>query len=350
MERREGIPRHRRRECVPVALCVTGELTLGRGRSTASPLSGLSLEQNREDEMSGTLTKEDVRGVFPPALTTFDEDDELDLETFRRELAYMLGLGATGFVIGGSTGEGHAITPDELHTLCKAALEETRHEVPIVAGVITTYTRDALTRASAAKEAGVDGIMMTPPIYQPPSDAGMVAYYRRVWDEIGLPIVIYNVVPRAPVTPELTERLAEIPGVIATKESIGGSLDTLGRILETLADKISVTWAQDPLMFPGYAMGAVGSISGINTILPEHSIRMFEAVQKNDLRTAAAIHHQVAPVARAIGLVNWPAGVKEAVNLQGRQVGNARHPYVPLTPAEHERLAEALGACRPLAT
>ncbi|HEX6500846.1 MAG TPA: dihydrodipicolinate synthase family protein [Micromonosporaceae bacterium] len=299
--------------------------------------------------MARTLTKEDIRGVFPPALSTFDDNEDLDLDTFRRELAYLRDLGATGFVIGGSTGEGHALTPAELHTLCQVAIDEVRGEIPIVGGVITTYTRDAIVRAQAARDAGADGIMLTPPIYQPPSDEGMVDYYDRVWREVGLPIVIYNVVPRAPVTPELTERLADIPGVIATKESIGGNLETLGRIIESVGDRIAVTWAQDPLMFPGYAMGAVGSISGINTILPEHSIRMFDAIQRNDLATAAAIHYQMTPVARAIGLVNWPAGVKAAVNLQGRKVGLARRPYVPLTPEQHSRLEQALDACRTVA-
>lgn len=292
--------------------------------------------------MTGKLTKDDVRGIIPPLVTPFTENEDLDLESFEREVRYLLDLGAKGFVVGGSTGEGHALSPTELGTLCDLAVKAIAGRVPVIGGIITTYTRDAIERAKQCREAGVAALMMTPPIYQVASIAGMVDYYTSVWKATDLPIIIYNVLPRTPVTPQATKRLAEIPGIIGTKESIGGNLETLGEIIEEVGDKISVTWAQDPLMLPGYAMGATGSISGINTVLPEHSIRMFDAIQKNDLETAVKLHFQMTPVARAIGMVNWPAGIKASINLQGRKVGPARRPFGPLSPEHEARIKETL--------
>lgn len=294
--------------------------------------------------MARVLTKADLRGIMPPLVTPFTEDEELDIDAFRREIRYMLPLGVRAFVVGGSTGEGHALTAEELATLCGVAAEEVRGRVPLIAGIITTSTRDAIRRGQVAREAGAEGLMITPVIYQIPSDDGMYDYYSAIWQAVGLPILIYNVVPRAPVSPQLLERLVEIPGIIGIKESIGGNLETLSEMILTVGDKIAVTWAQDPIQFSGYALGATGSISGINTVLPEISIKMFEAIEREHLATARELHYQMFRVARAIGMVNWPAGIKAAINLQGRSVGPARRPFIPISRSQEVHLRQALAA------
>ena len=70
--------------------------------------------------MDHRLTKDDIRGIMPPAVTPFDDNENLDIAAFRRELAFMLEVGGRGFAVGGSTGEGHALTADELAALCRA--------------------------------------------------------------------------------------------------------------------------------------------------------------------------------------------------------------------------------------
>ena len=277
------------------------------------------------------LTKDGVHGIMTPLVTPFTEREDLDEAAFRREVGLMLDLGVHGLVVGGSTGEGHALTPEELGRLTIVAASEARGNVPVVAGVITTCTRDAVRRGRVAKEAGADGLMVTPIIYQVPSDDGLFDYYDRIWREVGLPLIIYNVVPRVPVSPRLLRRLVSIEGLVGIKESIGGNLDTLSEMVRTVGDKISVTWAQDPLLFAGFALGATGSISGINAVLPQLSLDLWHAVERNDLNTARKIHYRMLPVAQAMGLDNWPARVKELVNLQGRNVGPARRPFIPVT-------------------
>ena len=184
--------------------------------------------------------------------------------------------------------------------------------------------------------------MVTPVIYNKPSEECHLAYFAAIWEAVGLPIMVYNVLPHMPVSPRLLQRLAGIPGVIAVKESIGGNLETLAEIVSTLGDRIAVTWAQDLLQFPGYVLGAVGAISAVNTILPEHSIMLFDAVQRSDLATARRLHYSTLPVVQALGASNWPAGIKAALNLQGRHVGPARRPFIPVGAEQAARLAAAL--------
>jgi 4-hydroxy-tetrahydrodipicolinate synthase len=296
--------------------------------------------------MPRPLTKDDVVGIFPPLPTPFKENEDLDLPTLRQEVNFMTSLGVTGVCMGGSTGEGHALTAEELGQIIKTAAEEARGRVPVMAGIISTSTREAVRKAIAARDGGAQALMVTPPIYQCVSEDGLVEYYSRIHAASGLPIVVYNVLPGAPVTPSIMRRLAGEPAVslIGTKESIGGSLETLTELLETLGDRIAVTWAHDWLYFPGMALGAVGSISGMGAILPRHSLALWDAMKRGDFAYCQQLHFVMTGVAREISRSNWPAGTKLAINLQGRKVGPCRSPFGPktITPEQVERIRAAV--------
>lgn len=293
------------------------------------------------------LTKDEVVGIFPPLYTPFTADGELDREAFRADVDYQLQFPVTGLVVGGSTGEGHALQTDELIELTRIAVEQVRGRVPIMTGIITTTTREAIARAQGVKEVGARGVMVTPPIYQSANFDGMIDFYDRIHKDGGLPVTIYNVLVHNPVTPDITRRLAEIGAIIATKESVGGSFATLSELLDTVSDLISVTWAQDHLLYPGLAMGATGSISGTGAMFPEESIAMLEAIKRNDYDEARRIHFALAPLTRAVmNGKNWPAWVKAVAELQGRKVGPARLPFVPLTNDEMGSLEQGLETAR----
>ncbi|WP_067672889.1 dihydrodipicolinate synthase family protein [Nocardia miyunensis] len=293
------------------------------------------------------LTKDDVRGIFPPLYTPFDADGEINEAAFLADIDYQLQFPVTGLVVGGSTGEGHALSGEELTRLTRLAVERVAGRVPVVTGIITTTTRDAVARGRAAKDVGAVGVMVTPPIYQAPSFDGFVDFYDRIHRETELPVIIYNVLASASVTPEVTRKLADIDAVIATKESVGGSFATLSELLDTVADRISVTWAQDHLLFPGLALGATGSISGTGAMFPAESIAMFDAIQRNDFAEAQRIHYAIAPLTRAVmNGKNWPSWVKAVATLQGREVGPARAPFVPLSKEELELLEQGLGVAK----
>ncbi|MBX3195407.1 MAG: dihydrodipicolinate synthase family protein [Microbacteriaceae bacterium] len=293
------------------------------------------------------LTKDEIVGIFPPLYTPFTQDGELDIEGFHEEIDYQLQFPVTGVVIGGSTGEGHALERDELIELTRIAVDHVAGRIPVMTGIITTSTREAVTRAQGAKAVGARGVMVTPPIYQSANFAGMIDFYDRIRRDGGLPVTIYNVLIHNPVTPAVTRRLAEIGAIVATKESVGGSLATLSELIDTVGDVISVTWAQDHLLFPGLAMGATGSISGTGAMFPAESIAMLEAIKRNDFAEAQRIHYALAPLTRAVmNGQNWPAWVKAVAELQGRRMGPARLPFVPLTADELQQLEAGLEIAR----
>lgn len=295
--------------------------------------------------MPKLLTKEDIVGIFPPVVSPFTKDEELDLPALRREINYNISLGVTGVCVGGSTGEGHALDAQDLGQLVKAAQEEAAGRVPVMAGIITTSTREAVKKAKVARDAGAQCVMVTPPIYQICSDDGIYDFYATIHKESGLPTMVYNVLTFAPVTVPLMQRMAanqHETGLIATKESIGGSLETLTALLDTIGDKISVTWAHDWLLYPGLAIGATGSVSGAAALLPRHCLALWDAVQTGDIKLAQKLHFVITDVCSQISRYNWPAGVKACINMQGRQVGPCRAPFNRVPEEQLERIAAAL--------
>lgn len=295
--------------------------------------------------MPRLLTKDDVVGIFPPVVSPFTADEELDLPALRREVNYNMSLGVTGVCVGGSTGEGHALDAQDIGTLVKTAQEEVNGKIPVMAGIITTSTREAVKRAKAARDAGAQAVMVTPPVYQICSDDGMYDFYATIHKESGLPVVVYNVLTFAPVHPRLMQRMAANQaetGLIATKESIGGSLETLTELLDTIGDKISVTWAHDWLLYPGLAIGATGSISGAAALLPRHCLALWDAIHTGNVPRAQELHFAITDVCSQISRYNWPAGVKACINMQGRNVGPCRAPFNRVPEEQLERIGAAL--------
>ncbi len=295
--------------------------------------------------MPRLLTKNDVVGIFPPVATPFTADEELDLAALKREVEYNVSLGVTGVCVGGSTGEGHALEAHEIGQLVEAAQDAAAGRIPVMAGVISTTTREAVRKAKAARDAGAQAVMVTPPIYQICSDDGVFDFYATIHKESGLPTMVYNVLTNAPVTVPLMQRMAahqDQTGLIATKESIGGSLETLTELLDTIGDKISVTWAHDWLLYPGLAIGATGSVSGAAALLPQHCLALWDAVQSGNVQLAQQLHFAITDVCAQISRFNWPAGVKACLNMQGRSVGPCRAPFNRVPDEQLERIAKAL--------
>src|SRR5690606_21185364 len=133
-----------------------------------------------------------------------------------------------------------------------------------------------------------------------PDEQTTVDFYRRICDETGLSVIIYNVIPYALIPPTTCVRLLnELPGVIGIKQS-GGNIHHLADLLAYNPAGGRIFTAVDDLLFPAYLLGAEGAISATLTVAPALCLRQWVAVQEEDNATALSIHHQLLPIWRAI--------------------------------------------------
>ena len=285
----------------------------------------------------------ELHGILPPMVTPFHADtEELDEEALRQEVRVLLAAGVHGLTVCGSTGEGHTLSAEETCRVARITRDEAAGRAPVIAGIIRDSTRDVIRYGQALREVGVDALQITPVHYLfNPGEAGTIAYYERIGREVGLPILIYNVVPWNTISPELLLRLAEIEQVIGVKQS-GSDIHKLADLLRLNAGRLAILTAVDDLLYPSFMLGAQGAIAAILTVLPDLCVQLWDACQRGDQAEARALHERILPVWRAINYPDMSARTKAAIELRGRPVGPPRHPFLPVAPAVRASIAAAL--------
>ena len=255
----------------------------------------------------------------------------------------MLDAGVHGLAVGGSSGEGHALSTDEVCRLTEMAVEEADGKVPVIAGIIVDSTQQAIERGSAAAAAGAAALQVTPVHYLfRPDDDHMKAHFRELTEAVDSPVVIYNVVPWTYLSPELlVEIMTDVPGVVGVKQS-AGDLKLLADLLATAPAGARIMSAVDALMYPSFSLGAPGAIAAILTAAPKATVDLWDAVAAGDHAVALDLHGRLLALWNAMVGDNLPAAVKAALDHQGVAGGLPRRPMAAASAAQRQAIGEAL--------
>jgi len=279
--------------------------------------------------------------------TPFHENGEIDEAAFCQDVDYLLQAGVHGLAVGGSTGEGHTLSKEELTRLVEKAVSQASGKIPVIAGIIADSTREVIARGEAVADLGAAALQVTPVHYLfTPDERAMYDYYARISDSIGLPIIIYNVIPWSYCSPALLVRLIkEIDHVIGVKQS-AGDMHSLAELLLLLQGDGIVLAAVDDLLYSCFALGAHGAIAAILTAVPGACVDLWNAVRDGHHGEALRIHWQLFELWLAISGSNLPARVKSAMRLQGRASGLPRSPMPMPEASEEARIRSALEEMR----
>lgn len=292
-----------------------------------------------------------IHGIIPPLVTPFRIDGSIDERAFRQEVVFQARTARVhGMAVGGSTGEGHTLSAQEVRTLAQWALEEVGTAIPVIAGVIADSTHGAVERAAVLSDLEIAALQVTPVHYVfRPHDDAMVEFFASVAEKSGRPVIIYNVIQWSYLLPALLARiLRDAPGVIGVKQS-ASDMKALADLL-VLNDEGAagqgkrILSAVDALLYPSFQLGAHGAIAAILTACPERSVELWNAVHAGDQARALRLHRYLLRVWNAIFDANLPANVKTAMALQGRSGGAPRAPMPASSPAQTAAIQEALRA------
>ena len=269
-----------------------------------------------------------LRGILPPMVTPFDQNEDVDETALRADVRYLIEeAGVHGVTVGGSTGEGHTLTTDELRTVVGTAVDAAAGQAPVIAGVIVDSTRQAVERVQALADLDVAALQITPVHYLfSPTDDMHVHHFATIADTVALPILIYNVVPHIYLSPALLTRIMrEVPGVVGVKQS-AGDMKLLADLLLLSGPDAIIMSAVDALLYPSFCLGAQGAIAAILSAAPRACVALWGAMQEGDHATGLAIHQQLLPLWNALTGDNLPATVRACMRLQGRDGGIPRAP------------------------
>jgi len=280
------------------------------------------------------------RGVFPAIITPFLKDESLDEEGLKRNIEHLNKTGIAGIVPCGTTGESATLTFEEHKRVVEIAVEASK--VPVIAGTGSNNTREAMELTRHAAKAGADAALLITPYYNKPNDRGMYEHFKRIAENCDIPIVLYNVPKRTGIDlkPELVAKLSKIKNIVAIKEA-SGSLSQQSQIIEqTRSSDFVLLSGDDDLTLPTMALGGQGVVSVVANVAPGKTVAMVEAVFKEDMEKARALHYELAPLVRAMFLETNPIPVKTAHKYLGLANGPLRLPLGEMAPANEAKLKE----------
>lgn len=284
-----------------------------------------------------------LRGVLTALVTPFSASgDRVDFESLDRLLEQQIQAGVLGAAVCGSTGEAATLTDDEYQAVLKFVQERAHGRLSLVAGISVSATQRASDMARFASEIGYDGLLVSSPPYNKPSQSGLLEHFRSIKRAAGLPIVAYNIPGRtgvsiAPATLGTLSREGTICGV----KECSGSIDTAADILHAVTPECQVVSGDDSLTLAILAYGGAGVISGPANALPELTVKLVSAFHAGDIAAARAAQMELLPKIRTLFIESNPVPVKTLLALQGVIASpTVRLPLVPLMPSSLDRLKE----------
>jgi 1-pyrroline-4-hydroxy-2-carboxylate deaminase len=290
-------------------------------------------------------------GVFPAATTQFDAALELDLPATQKVQAALLRDGVHGLVLIGTVGEGNSLSAAEKRQVVRAAVEVSEGRVPVIAGVSEFTTASAVAFVRDAERLGASGFMVLPGMVYVPTAAELEQHFRTVAGATGLPIMLYNNPPSYRVNIELPtlERLAEVPNIVAIKESAPDPR-RITDLYNAFAERFVLFAGLDDVVFEAVTLGARGWVSGLTNVFPTESLALFAALQAGELERARRIYRWFMPLLHLDAEHDLVQSIKLAEQLLGRGSERVRPPRLPLAGARRSQvsaLVEGARATRP---
>lgn len=267
------------------------------------------------------------KGAGSAIPTPFDKNG-VNIRELKRFLKFQIDNKIDALIVCGTTGESSTMTRGEKIEVIKCALEASNGKVPIIAGTGSNNTKEAIEMSKIAESLGVDAVLLVTPYYNKTTQAGLIAHYKLIADNINIPIILYNVPSRTGVNinPETCLELSKISNIVAIKEA-SGNISQVAQIANLCGDNLHIYSGNDDQIIPICSLGGLGVISVLSNIEPEYTHNMVWSFLNEDFDIAKKMQLDAIPLINALFSEVNPIPIKSALN----EIGfNFRSPRLPL--------------------
>jgi 4-hydroxy-tetrahydrodipicolinate synthase len=293
----------------------------------------------------------EFRGVFPYLVSPVDAAGRVLTGVLGQLCSDLIDAGVHGLTPLGSTGEFAYLDRDQREMVVKTTIEAAGGRVPVVAGVASTATAEAVAQAKCYERLGADGILAILEAYFPVGDAQIESYFLAIADAVDVPVVLYTnpQFQRSDLSLDVIARLAEHPRIGYIKDA---SINT-GRLLSIMnccGDNIRVFSASAHIPACVMLIGGVGWMAGPACVIPRQSVALYDLCRDGRWPEALRLQRMLWRINEAFARFNLAACVKAALDLQGYPVGDPISPQAPLTADERRVVAEIIAELGTLCT
>ncbi|MDO8612525.1 MAG: 4-hydroxy-tetrahydrodipicolinate synthase [Dehalococcoidia bacterium] len=272
----------------------------------------------------------EIGRLLTAMVTPFDREGQLDYAQAQRLASALLDSGSDGLVVGGTTGEAPTLSHDEKLRLFAAVKEAVGGRGAVLAGTGTNDTAASIQLSQEAERAGVDGLLLTAPYYNKPTQEGLYRHFEAIARATRLPCVLYNIPSRTGVnmTADTTLRLSRVPNIVGVKEA-SGDLAQIAAIIDDAGEEFRVWSGDDAMTLPVLALGGYGVIAVVSHLTGAQVHRMIDDYLAGRTAEAARAHRRLLPLMQVLmTAASNPSPVKYALNQIGFSVGAPRLPLV----------------------
>jgi 4-hydroxy-tetrahydrodipicolinate synthase len=290
-------------------------------------------------------------GTGTALVTPFAQNGALDERTLRKLVRRQIDAGIDFLVPCGTTGESPTLTHAEHLRVVAITVEESAHQVPVLAGAGGYNTAEVIALAQELATLGVDGLLSVTPYYNKPTQEGLYQHYRAIAEATPLPIVLYSVQGRTGINiePATVKRLSLIPNIVGIKEA-SGSISQMAAILNLVDGDFTVLSGDDAITLPLLALGGRGVISVVSNEIPAEMTQLVNLARRSDFSGARALHRRYHALMEVNFVESNPGPVKAAMAEMGLLEAVWRLPMVAPKAENQARIRAVLENLGLLAT
>jgi 4-hydroxy-tetrahydrodipicolinate synthase len=242
-----------------------------------------------------------MHGIVPPVVTPLTADFRVDYPSFTRVIEHLIAGGVHGLFFLGSTSEVVFHDAPTRRAILDHAVRVVAGRLPVLAGVVDPTTDRVIAHAVAAREAGVDGVVVTAPFYTRTSQAETIDHFRYIREASRLPVIAYDI----PVCVHIKLDRATVAtlareGTIAGLKDSSGDDGNLRGVMQDLAGHTWVMTGSELVVDAALMTGAQGAVPGLANVDPAGYVRLYDAARRGDW---VAAKHEQDRLVRLFGMV-----------------------------------------------
>ncbi len=287
-----------------------------------------------------------IKGVIPPMITPFDENDMVDYEKHIYNMKRWNQYDLAGYLVLGSNSETVFLNEEEKLQLIRLTVEHRAEGRLVMVGTGMESTRETIILTNKAAALGADCALIVTPFYYggKMNDEALIAYYSEVADNTDIPILIYNVTKytHVNISPRAVGILSRHPNIIGMKDSSGSIPQLVDYKREVDMKEFNLMVGTVSSWFPALALGVEGTVQALANCCPQECIDIQRFYDEGRMEDSRELYERVFPVNSAVTGGFGIAGLKYACDKLGFAGGQVRKPLLQLKDDEKDKLDKIL--------
>ncbi len=280
-----------------------------------------------------------LQGIVTALPTPLLANEDVDVQSLKQLIDYVIKEGANGVFVLGNMGEGPALLDSQKLITIKTAIEHTKKRVPVLAGIAEVSPRRMIELGKKVKDLNPDYLVITTPFYYRfPHPDSLVGSVEKICSELDYPTVFYHC-PGATgnkVSTASVLKIMEVPQIKAIKDS-SGDIYLFTELLRRYPDKdkrpCAILQGDENVYDISLLMGADGVITGGGTAFVDNLVKLYKAaaVEKDQLKSFALQRQFRNDMDEMLGsdlLTDWMYAIKNKLKEKGVMDNNVTFPFM----------------------